>query len=73
MSSSITSSSAYSIGRSLAVIAIIEYLRPTLNDLLYNVTGAYSGLISRAIIVYLQFLAYSQGWISIPSTMMLSA
>ena len=73
MSSAVTSSSAYVVGRSLAVIALIEYLQPTIANGLAAITPSYAGLLSKAAVVYLEFVAYSQGWISVPSSMHLSA
>lgn len=67
------SSVPFSIGKSVAVIALIEYLGPVLGGVLAGVSPEWSGLIARAIVTYLEFAAYAQGWITIPSSMMLSA
>lgn len=61
------SSTGYQVVRSLAVISAIDYLRPMIGGVVSNVAGGYTGILTDAIMTYLLFIAYSQGWISVPS------
>lgn len=63
----------YQAARSVGVIAFLEYIEPTISNALRGLTYAYGDLLGRAIATYLEFCAYAQGWISAPSSMLLSA
>ena len=68
-----TSSSAFTIARSVAVITAIQYTEVIIESILYNVAGGYANIVARSVVMYLLFAAYSQGWISIPANLLLSA
>lgn len=73
MSSTIMNFPGYSIAKSVAVIGAIQYLTPMIHNLVSGVTTQYADIFTQAIITYLVFAAYSQGWISVPSSFLLGA
>lgn len=56
------------IGKSLAVIAAIEFFAQQMRTPISNLSPQYAGMISTALSIYLQFWAYRNGWIEIPAT-----
>lgn len=65
--------SPFTVGKSLAVISLIEYIGPSIARAIQGITGAYTALVAVAIVRYLEFAAYSQGLISIPANLLVSA
>lgn len=53
--------------KSIAVISALEYLRAIIASSTGGLVGDYSGLLARALVTYLEFAAYAQGWITIPA------
>ena len=66
-------STPLTVAKSVGVISLIEYMGPTIARALQNLVGGYAVLLARAIVLYLEFAAYNQGLISIPSNLLVSA
>ena len=68
-SASLGMGNAGSVVKSVAVIAALEYLRAIVSSASSGLAGDYAPLIARALITYLEFVAYAQGWIQVPATL----
>lgn len=55
--------------KSVAVISLIEYLRPFLANTASSISPTFAPLIAQALIVYLELAAYSQGWVTVPASL----
>lgn len=66
-------STPWTVGKSVGVIALLEYLGPMIAQMVANVSSQYAILVARSIVLYLELAAYNQGLISVPTNLLISA